>query len=43
VWFVARYLPQQLQVPAAAGFVVVGLLAIWWAESTRRSHVRRPS
>jgi hypothetical protein len=29
VWFVARYLQQDLQVPEAAGFIAVGALAIW--------------
>ena len=28
--------PQGLQLPVAAGFIVVGLLAIWWAEAIRR-------
>lgn len=42
VWFVARYLPYELQVPAAVAFVVVGLLAAWWAESLRRRY-REPS
>lgn len=42
VWFVARYLPQQLQVPVAAGFIAVGALAIWLAESIRRSPSRQP-
>jgi ABC-2 type transport system permease protein len=41
VWFAARYLPQELQVPVAAGFVVLGALAIWWAEAIRRRHPRR--
>jgi len=36
VWFAARYAPQDLQLLVAAGFIVVGLLAIWWAETTRR-------
>lgn len=36
VWFVARYLPQGLQVPAALGFIAVGVLAIWGAETIRR-------
>jgi hypothetical protein len=36
VWFAARYLPQGLQLPVAMGFIVVGLLAIWWAETIRR-------
>jgi ABC-2 type transport system permease protein len=31
VWFAARYLPVGLQVPAAVGFIVVGLLAMGWA------------
>jgi hypothetical protein len=31
VWFAARYLPVGLQVPAAVGFIVIGLLAMWWA------------
>jgi ABC-2 type transport system permease protein len=38
VWFAARYLPQELQLPVAAGFVVLGVLAIWWAETIRRRH-----
>jgi ABC-2 type transport system permease protein len=42
VWFAARYLPRHLQVPAAAGFIAVGLLAIWLAEAIRRSHTRQP-
>jgi len=37
-WFAARYLPEDLQVPAALGFIAVGVLAIWWAESIRRRH-----
>jgi ABC-2 type transport system permease protein len=36
VWFAARYAPQDLQLLVAAGFIVVGLLAIWWAETIRR-------
>jgi hypothetical protein len=31
VWFAARYLPSGLQLPVAAGFIVVGLAAMWWA------------
>ena len=31
VWFAARYLPQQLQVPVAAALVAAGVLALWWA------------
>jgi hypothetical protein len=31
VWFAARYLPQQLQVPVAAALVAAGVLAPWWA------------
>lgn len=42
VWFAARYLPQGLQLPAAAGFIVVGLAAIWWAETIRRRPAGRP-
>jgi hypothetical protein len=38
VWFAARYLPQERQLLAAAGFVAAGLLAIWWAETIRRRH-----
>ncbi len=33
-WFAARYLPEDLQVPAALGFIAVGVHAIWWAESS---------
>jgi len=36
VWFAARYAPQDLQLLVAGGFIVVGLLAIWWAETIRR-------
>jgi ABC-2 type transport system permease protein len=36
VWFAARYLPQPVQVPAAAAFIVVGALALWWAAAIRR-------
>jgi hypothetical protein len=42
VWFAARYLPQGLQLPVAAGFIVVGLLAIWWAETIRRRAPEAP-
>ena len=41
VWFAARYLPQDLQIPVAAGFIAAGLLAIWWAEAMGRRHHRR--
>ena len=33
VWFAARYAPEDLQVLVALGFIVVGLLAAWWAET----------
>jgi ABC-2 type transport system permease protein len=36
VWFAARYLPQRLQIPAAATFVVAGALAVWWATTIQR-------
>jgi hypothetical protein len=36
VWFAARYLPQDLQIPVAAGFVAVGAVAIWGAVSIGR-------
>jgi ABC-2 type transport system permease protein len=42
VWFVARYLPVAVQVPVAVGFVVLGALAVWWAESIRRRAAGRP-
>jgi ABC-2 type transport system permease protein len=42
VWFAARYLPQGLQLPVAAGFIVVGLLAIWWVETIRRRAPEAP-
>jgi ABC-2 type transport system permease protein len=42
VWFVARYLPVAIQVPVAVGFVVLGALAVWWAESIRRRAAGRP-
>jgi ABC-2 type transport system permease protein len=42
VWFAARYLPQGLQLPVAAGFIAVGLLAIWWAETIRRRTPEEP-
>jgi ABC-2 type transport system permease protein len=38
VWFAARYLPQDRQTLAAAGFIVAGLLAIWWAVAIGRRH-----
>jgi ABC-2 type transport system permease protein len=38
VWFAARYLPQDRQTLAAAGFIAVGLLAIWWAVAIGRRH-----
>jgi hypothetical protein len=41
VWFAARYLPQELQLPVAAGFVAAGLLAIWWAVAIGRRHPTR--
>jgi ABC-2 type transport system permease protein len=41
VWFAARYLDPPLQVPVAAGFIVVGVLAFWWAESLRRREAGR--
>jgi hypothetical protein len=42
VWFVARYLPQHLQLPVAAAFIAVGALAIWWAASIQRAHTGAP-
>jgi hypothetical protein len=36
VWFVARYLPEGVQIPAAVGFIALGALAGLWAESIRR-------
>jgi ABC-2 type transport system permease protein len=42
VWFAARYLPADLQIPVAAGFILLGALAIWSAESIRRHHTTRP-
>jgi hypothetical protein len=42
VWFAARYLPQRLQVPAALGFIVVGALACWLAETIRRRQSPQP-
>jgi hypothetical protein len=42
VWFAARYLPQDLQIPAAAGFIALGLLASWWARSIGRRHPPTP-
>jgi hypothetical protein len=41
VWFAARYLDRPLQVPVAAGFIAVGVLAIWWAEAIRRRQAGR--
>jgi ABC-2 type transport system permease protein len=38
VWFAARYLPQPMQVPAAAAFIVVGALALWGATRLQRTH-----
>jgi hypothetical protein len=37
VWFAARYLEQDLQVPAAAAFIAVGLLAILFGGAIGRS------
>ena len=37
VWFAASYLPQRLQIPAAAAFIVVGALAVWWATAIQRT------
>jgi ABC-2 type transport system permease protein len=37
VWFAARYLEQDLQAPAAAAFIAVGLLAILFAGTISRS------
>jgi ABC-2 type transport system permease protein len=37
VWFEAPYLEQDLQVPAAAAFIAVGLLAILFAGAISRS------
>jgi len=36
IWFAARYLEQDLQTPAAAAFIAVGLLAILFAEAISR-------
>jgi ABC-2 type transport system permease protein len=38
VWFVARYLPQPMQVPAAVAFIFVGALALWGATRLQRTH-----
>jgi hypothetical protein len=38
VWFAARYLPQQWQVPAAIGFIALGLLLAWGAVSITRRY-----
>jgi ABC-2 type transport system permease protein len=42
VWFAARYAPQDLQLLVAAGFIAVGLLAIWGAITIRRKHPGEP-
>ena len=42
VWFAARYLEQDLQAPVAAGFIAVGVLAIWSAVSIGRRQARQP-
>jgi hypothetical protein len=42
VWFAARYAPQDLQLLVAAGFIAVGLLAIWGAITIRRKHTGEP-
>jgi len=36
VWFAARYAPENLQLLVAAGFIVAGALALWWAGTIRR-------
>ena len=36
IWFAARYLEQDLQTPAAAAFIAVGLPAILFAEAISR-------
>jgi ABC-2 type transport system permease protein len=41
VWFAARYLRQPWQVPAAAGFIAVGLLLVWAAVSLGRTDAGR--
>jgi hypothetical protein len=41
VWFLARYLRQDLQTLAAVGFIAVGALAIWLAVWITRSHAQR--
>jgi hypothetical protein len=41
VWFAARYLRQPWQVPAAAGFIAVGLLLVWAAVSLSRTDAGR--
>jgi hypothetical protein len=33
--------PQGRQVPVAVGFIVVGVLAIWWAASIARRHAEQ--
>jgi hypothetical protein len=42
VWFAARYLPQQWQVPAAIGFIALGLLLAWGAVSITRRYAVQP-
>jgi hypothetical protein len=42
VWFAARYLPQQWQVPAAIGFIALGLLLVWGAVSITRRYAGQP-
>jgi ABC-2 type transport system permease protein len=42
VWFAARYLPQQWQVPAAIGFIALGLLLVWGAVSLTRRYAGQP-
>ncbi|HEV8163446.1 MAG TPA: hypothetical protein VGR74_03175 [Actinomycetota bacterium] len=43
VWFAARYAPDNLQLLVAAGFILAGALALWWAETIRRHQAGRPS
>jgi ABC-2 type transport system permease protein len=42
VWFAARYLPEPLQVPVAVAFIVVGVLALWWAAVIQRPRTGEP-
>jgi ABC-2 type transport system permease protein len=42
VWFAARYLPQPMQVPVAAAFIVVGALALWRAAVIQRARAGEP-